>query len=76
MVHIPYDVWLVIVRFLPEETVQGLLGLDRVCFETAMDRRYRVVDIRNGSHDKGHYRYLLRLQCVILPLETAFTDIV
>lgn len=72
MVHIPYDVWLIIVRFLPEETVQSLLGLDRVCFETVMDHRHRIVDIRDESRDKGNYRYLLRLQYVILPLETAF----
>ncbi|KAF9457818.1 hypothetical protein BDZ94DRAFT_1313825 [Collybia nuda] len=62
MVLIPYDVWLVIIQFLPDETVQNLLGLNHACFDTVMSRRYRVVNITHGDRDKRANRYLLHLQ--------------
>jgi hypothetical protein len=57
MVHIPYDVLLRILEFLPASVLIRLINVNRTFFEAAMNARYRGITL-----DRESYRYFTRLQ--------------
>lgn len=58
MIDIPYDIWLHILQFIPDDALSILISVDRVCFDKVMDNRYRDVSFESGEA----YRNFVRLK--------------
>jgi len=58
---LPDELWWKIIEFLPTEEVRRLYGVNRLFFEAAFQKRYRVVEM-NGPLGKrlGRFRDLER----------------
>lgn len=57
--ELPYDVWRLVLEYLPSSQVAAMLSVNRAGFEAAMDERYRNVVFRR---DHTSFRYFTRLQ--------------
>lgn len=45
--HIPTDVWLHVAKFIPDDTLQNMLGVNCLFFDLAMDVRYKEVSMKS-----------------------------
>ena len=46
-IHIPADIWLHVAEFIPDDTLQSMLGLNSLFFDLAMDARYKEVSLKS-----------------------------
>ena len=71
MANIPPEIWFQIAKFIPNEDVCDLLGVNRVFFNIAMDIRYREIMIGTRTPDQDiktlkrirwcHFAYEIRI---------------
>lgn len=65
MVHLPPEIWLYITHFIPHADIYPqLLGLNQAFFYTALDIKWREVDIWTRALVQT-LRALKRLRCVV-----------
>ena len=63
MTNIPPEIWFHIAKFIPNEDLRDLLGVNSVFFNIAMDIRYRELVV--GTTDKD-IKTLKRIRCMAL----------
>jgi len=44
---IPADIWLHVAKFIPDDILQNMLGVNRLFLDLAMDVRYREVSLKS-----------------------------
>jgi hypothetical protein len=47
--HLPAEIWVHIATFIPDDTLQNMLGVNGLFFDLAMDVRYREVSLKSIS---------------------------
>ena len=49
MANIPPEIWLHVTKFIPEEDLRDLFGVNSIFFNIAMDIRYREIVISTAT---------------------------
>lgn len=69
MATIPPEIWFYIAKFIPNEDLRDLLGVNSIFFDIAMDIRYREVWITTKAINHT-MRTLKRLRSLHFTIET------
>ena len=63
MTELPYDVWMLIVEYLPAHQVRRLYSVNRALFDIALDLRYKQVSLGVLPHQVMEETQLPVLRC-------------